>query len=254
MSREPSYSERLLFLSGNQLTRFSHRRRIAILKRILKEGAPYKLALDYGCADGWILRELAREKILAKGIGVDNDPRMLAAAEEAAQGAFDNLAFFRVQDLLRWCQEGYDLVLCLETLEHVEKPGVLLELFYRCLKPGGRLVVSVPIEVGFPLLVKQVVRFFANLGGSYGYERYTLPELCWGVLGKVEKITSSSHLDPARPYKGHKGFHYQHLENTMRRLFPNLKRRYSPFPFLGASLNATLYLIGIKGEASPGGA
>lgn len=44
-------------------------------------------------------------------------------------------------------------------------------------KPGAKMVISVPIEVGPSLLFKQVGRYFANTKGSYGYERYHLKEL-----------------------------------------------------------------------------
>ena len=37
-----------------------------------------------------------------------------------------------------------DFIVSLETLEHVEDPGALLAAFWRVLKPGGRIFVSVP--------------------------------------------------------------------------------------------------------------
>src|ERR1019366_6849480 len=45
-----------------------------------------------------------------------------------------------------WPIEGAsaDFVLCTETLEHVEQPGRLLREAFRCLAPGGTLLLTVP--------------------------------------------------------------------------------------------------------------
>ena len=37
-----------------------------------------------------------------------------------------------------------DFILCTETLEHVLKPETLLNEAYRCLRPGGRMLITVP--------------------------------------------------------------------------------------------------------------
>jgi 2-polyprenyl-3-methyl-5-hydroxy-6-metoxy-1,4-benzoquinol methylase len=48
-------------------------------------------------------------------------------------------------DALAGVQEStYDFVVSLETLEHVDDPALLLRAFWRTLKPGGRIFVSVP--------------------------------------------------------------------------------------------------------------
>ncbi len=46
----------------------------------------------------------------------------------------------------RWPVEdqSVDLVLCTEVLEHVLEPRAVLEEAYRCLRPGGRLLATVP--------------------------------------------------------------------------------------------------------------
>jgi len=40
--------------------------------------------------------------------------------------------------------DPYDFIVSLETLEHVPEPQMLLQAFWRILKPGGRIFVSVP--------------------------------------------------------------------------------------------------------------
>jgi SAM-dependent methyltransferase len=48
----------------------------------------------------------------------------------------------------RWPVEdaSVDWILCSEVLEHVERPAAFLDEAFRCLKPGGRLLLTVPFS------------------------------------------------------------------------------------------------------------
>lgn len=43
-----------------------------------------------------------------------------------------------------WRGESFDCVFCSQVLEHVPDPEAALREFHRCLKPGGRVTISVP--------------------------------------------------------------------------------------------------------------
>jgi SAM-dependent methyltransferase len=47
---------------------------------------------------------------------------------------------------LSWPDESFDLVLTSETLEHVPDPHTALRETYRVLRPGGRHVLTVPVD------------------------------------------------------------------------------------------------------------
>jgi len=57
-------------------------------------------------------------------------------------------------------EAAFDTVLCTEVLEHVEDPAAFLIRTYRCLRPGGRLVLSVPFAARWHYI-------------PYDYWRYT---------------------------------------------------------------------------------
>jgi SAM-dependent methyltransferase len=52
-----------------------------------------------------------------------------------------------------------DLVLSTETLEHVPEPAVFLAEAFRCLKPGGRLVLTVPFAARWHFIPHDYWRF-----------------------------------------------------------------------------------------------
>jgi SAM-dependent methyltransferase len=241
---DSSYSRRLFLEGGSFLTRYAHRRRLEILRDLLY-GRTFPLALDYGCADGWILRDLLKNNRISRGVGVDLDREMV---ERARKETLEDqpLTFYSVNEIPLWGKrDGYPLILCLETLEHVGEPFFLLSLFYDLLEPGGTLILSVPIEIGPSLLLKQIGRFLTHRIRGYGYERYRWLELFWGALGRVERIPSS-HQRPDLTYKGHKGFDYRWIEEDLKRFFPRFRKVYSPFPPLGSWFNATIFYVAEK--------
>jgi SAM-dependent methyltransferase len=61
----------------------------------------------------------------------------------------------------RWPIEdaSVDLVLSTETLEHVPKPAVFLSEAFRCLRPGGSLILAVPFAARWHFIPRDYWRF-----------------------------------------------------------------------------------------------
>jgi len=56
---------------------------------------------------------------------------------------------FEYADLIRLrVGETYDLVLCVDVMEHIEEDRIVLANFYNSLKPGGILLISTPSDQG----------------------------------------------------------------------------------------------------------
>lgn len=55
--------------------------------------------------------------------------------------------------------ESVDFILCTETLEHILEPCVFLNEIYRCLRPGGRIIFTVPFAARWHFVPYDYWRF-----------------------------------------------------------------------------------------------
>lgn len=99
--------------------------------------------LDIACGVGYGTRLLADARPeLREVVGVDLDAEAVAYARERYAG--DRVRFAQ-GDATHWQEaEGFDTVVSLETVEHVEDPAALIAHLASLLRPGGVLVASVP--------------------------------------------------------------------------------------------------------------
>ena len=99
--------------------------------------------LDIACGVGYgtaLLAEKSPDAVSA--LGVDVSPQALTyAREHYASDAVE----FRAADAMEFCdEEGFDLIVSLETIEHLPDPRGFLGRVAELLRPGGVLVASVP--------------------------------------------------------------------------------------------------------------
>lgn len=92
------------------------------------------LVLDIGCGDRW-LEALVRER--ARYVGLDS-----VATGATLYGASPDL--FADATMLPFKEDSVDCVVLLEVLEHLEHPRRALHEIVRVLRPGGRLLLSMP--------------------------------------------------------------------------------------------------------------
>src|ERR1051326_963191 len=231
--QEGHFAKKQLF-SRNRLIAWSHRRRLQVGLELAQEFNG-KRVLDYGCGDGSFLAMLMQGSAppLA-AVGVEVDPRVIADNRKrfSDQRAVD----FELENELDKLSEPstFDVVICMEVLEHMIEIEPLLERFARLLTPSGKLLVSVPVETGPPLLLKQAARRLAGwrgIGDYPGTTSYTLRELIKGLLanGKRQHIIRPIHTgSDGRRFHDHKGFNWMRLRNLMGGRFYLEKTRTSP--------------------------
>jgi len=98
--------------------------------------------VDMGCGTGHFLLALQRRLgDRAELSGLDFSNAAITRARTVVPAAS-----FTVADAYRmpFPDHAFDLVTCVETLEHLKKPRVALDEMARICKPGGHLVITVP--------------------------------------------------------------------------------------------------------------
>jgi len=253
--------------SRSALISWSHRGRFATGLRLARQVGGARV-LDYGCGDGTFLAMLlgsdpatSRIKALSRA-GVGSDPIQLAVGAELHRSLVDDcrkrfggdarLRYELVDDLNRPdVQDSFDTIYCMEVFEHVVDPNPILDRLHRLLVPGGVLVISVPIEIGLPLIVKQVVRTVAGwrgIGHYPGTTGYTPMELLRSVCaGSTQHIARPvfSHSDGSR-FHDHKGFNWRALRSRIAERFELIQQTTSPFDALGPQLGTQRWFIARK--------
>lgn len=114
-----------------------------VIKEVLRL-APRKV-LDFGCGDGRLSQELAKCGV-SEVVGVDISERAIGFARVFNSA---NSCRFFCGDIEKLPEEGFDVAVAMEVLEHISDDlidGVLLAIESR-LEPGGHFIVSVPTTV-----------------------------------------------------------------------------------------------------------
>lgn len=104
-----------------------------------------KTALDVGCGAGLLAEPLAR--LGAKVTGLDATPDLIAVAREHA-GESRLEIDYRMGELADLRGE-FDLITCMEVIEHVANPAAFVAELANRLAPGGLLLLSTPNATGW---------------------------------------------------------------------------------------------------------
>ncbi len=100
--------------------------------------------LDCACGVGYGTAILAQaENKPSEVLGVDIDPKAANYASESY--ASETVSFKQGDGCALKDDQGFDTIVSLETVEHVPDPMALLANFANLLRPGGKLIASVPV-------------------------------------------------------------------------------------------------------------
>jgi 2-polyprenyl-3-methyl-5-hydroxy-6-metoxy-1,4-benzoquinol methylase len=239
------YAQKQL-LSPSRLVRWSHGGRFATAQSLVAPFAGRRL-LDYGCGDGTFLALVHEQFPHAVGADIAADQVDDCRRRFAALRGISFLTTDRLNDPEH--QRRYDVVACMEVLEHCpdDVQGAVLDQIADVIAPNGAIVISVPIEIGPPLIAKQTARALMAVTGmsEYAYrERYRPGELARMVL-------ATEHTAIARPeyegkhsrFTGHKGFNWRRLHRSLEQRFAIERRLFSPMPTLGSWLNSQVWFV-----------
>ncbi len=107
-----------------------------------RSGLAGQRVLDVGCGGGLLAEGMARRG--ARVLGIDLAPEALVVARLHAleTGTAVEYRQVAVETLAESAAAGFDVVTCLEMLEHVPDPSAIVAALARLVRPGGHVVVS----------------------------------------------------------------------------------------------------------------
>lgn len=148
-----------------------------------------RTALDVGCGAGLLAEPLAR--LGAKVTAIDAAPEVIAVARSHSAAAGLEIDY-RVGDVQQ-LEGRFDLVTCMEVIEHVADPAAFAMTLAARLAPDGLLVMSTPNATGWSKLM--MITVAEGLGriprGTHDFDKFIAPErmkqlLAGAALGCVD--------------------------------------------------------------------
>jgi 2-polyprenyl-3-methyl-5-hydroxy-6-metoxy-1,4-benzoquinol methylase len=244
---EAGHYERKQLSSRSRLIAWSHTSRFDMARELLAPLAGKRL-LDYGSGDGTLIKLVSDE--FPGAVGADPIPSQVEDARRRF-GAEGSLSFHTIGELHeRYGAGSFDVVTCMEVLEHCIPQDVerVLDDLARFVTSSGSVIISVPIEIGPSLLIKQIARRLAALRrmGDYAWtERYSLGELLKMTFATASTaIRRPTHQSPDIGVShGHKGFNWRALEKRIVTRFRVERRLFSPLGFLGGYFSSQTWFI-----------
>lgn len=174
-----------------------------------RAGLSGKRVLDVGCGGGLLSEAMSRRG--ASVTGIDLGTATIEVAELHALDSGLQVRYLResAEDHAQHSPGAYDVVTCLEMLEHVPQPASVLRALHTLVKPGGDIVVST-LNRNLKSWLLAIVGAEYVLGllerGTHTYSRFIKPsELArWARAADLEVIDIA-------------GLEYDALRETARR-------------------------------------
>ena len=134
--------------------------------------------LDVGCGGGILAEALATEGAIVTGIDLAETPLRIAELHALERNVAVDYRLESVEAHAAAHPGHYDVVTCMELLEHVPQPQATVARLAELLKPGGELFVST-LNRNLKSFVLAIVGAEYVLGllprGTHDYERFIRP-------------------------------------------------------------------------------
>jgi len=101
-----------------------------------------KKVLDVGCGGGILTESMSKEGALVTGIDLSTKALKVAELHQLESGVSVRYQSISAEDLARNEPESFDVVTCMEMLEHVPNPASVVQACANLCKPGGTIFFS----------------------------------------------------------------------------------------------------------------
>lgn len=137
-----------------------------------------KSILDVGCGGGILSESLAKEGAFVTGIDRGEKVLQIAKLHAKESGIKIDYQHTNIEDFHKGTKEKFDVITCLEMLEHVPDPNSIVNVCSMLLKPGGKVFFST-INRNLKAFLFAIVgaEYILNLlpKGTHEYKKFIKP-------------------------------------------------------------------------------
>jgi 2-polyprenyl-6-hydroxyphenyl methylase/3-demethylubiquinone-9 3-methyltransferase len=101
-----------------------------------------KLVLDVGCGGGILSESMAQKGAIVTGIDLGEKALNVAKLHKLESGVEVDYQLTSVEDMAKLYPAKFDVVTCMEMLEHVPDPEAIVRACSQLVKPGGSVFFS----------------------------------------------------------------------------------------------------------------
>ncbi len=158
--------------------------------------------LDVGCGGGILTESMSQQGAAVTGIDMAESPLSVARLHQAESGTDVTYLQSTAENMAEDCPQEFDVVTCLEMLEHVPSPSTVIDACARLVKPGGDVFFSTinrnPKAFLFAIIgAEYLLRLLP--AGTHHYEKFIRPsELdTWARQAGLElRQSTGMHYNP----------------------------------------------------------
>lgn len=226
-----AYNQRLFL--GRGIRSFFHYSRFFSVKSLIKR---HKIKcvriLELGCFDGKLLDFLPSPPQTYKGFDADWENGLSAAKKRQEKNpAYEFSLANKPDDINLGQEEKFDLIVSMETFEHIPPELVCPYLEKLSKHLDGHLVITVPNEKGIFFLMKRILK---PKDSSY---KFSLMDKINLTMGKTNYVIRNQH----------KGFDYDHLIYDIKKYFNVINVfGYSISRFIPKSLSFGVCIVAVS--------
>lgn len=137
-----------------------------------------KTVLDVGCGGGILSESMAQKGATVTGIDLGEKALKVAQLHSLESGINVDYRLIAVEELAKEAPASFDVVTCLEMLEHVPDPASVVQACVQLVKPGGHVFFSTINRNPKAYLFAVVgAEYVLNMlpRGTHDYEKFLKP-------------------------------------------------------------------------------
>lgn len=170
-------------------------------------GLAGKKVVDIGCGGGILSESMAARQATVTGIDMGEAPLSVARLHLLESGLQVDYRKITAEDLASQEPASYDVVTCMEMLEHVPDPASVIQACHDLVKPGGHVFFSTinrnPKSYLFAIIgAEYILRMLPK--GTHDYQKFIRPSEChqWARQAglHVHNVTGMSYNPLSRQY------------------------------------------------------